>query len=103
MKTILLMNRNFFRSAAFLFLDFVFTIFAFLAQVKAVSVTDTFYGTGAGNNSTTGAYDSAFGWSALQSETSGGYNTAIGAAALFLNTTGIYNTASGYDALFVNT
>jgi hypothetical protein len=76
---------------------------ALLAPVNAVDATDTFYGTGAGNGTTTGAYDSAFGYNALNSITSGYYNTASGAYALYGNTEGSSNTASGAFALWINT
>ena len=35
---------------------------AMLAQVKAVDISDTFYGTGAFNATSTGVHDSAFGY-----------------------------------------
>ena len=76
---------------------------ALLAPVKAVDPTDTFYGTGAGNGTTTGVDDSAFGYNALHNVTTGDNNTASGALALYSNTTGGDNTASGNYALYSNT
>jgi Chaperone of endosialidase len=76
---------------------------ALLAPVKAVDPTDTFYGNGAGNPTTTGTDDSAFGASALHNVTTGNHNTATGSLALFDNTTGTTNTASGWEALQHNT
>lgn len=67
--------------------------------VSAVSATDTFYGTGAGANTTTGGGDSAFGYNALNQNTTGEGNTAVGLIALFANISGIQNTAVGGDAL----
>ena len=69
------------------------------AWVSAVSLTDTFYGTGAGANTTTGGADSAFGYNALNQNTTGEGNTAVGLSALFANISGIQNTAVGGDAL----
>src|SRR5947207_5139401 len=65
----------------------------------AASLTDTFYGTGAGANTTTGGADSAFGYNALNQNTTGEGNTAVGLSALFANISGIQNTAVGGDAL----
>jgi uncharacterized coiled-coil protein SlyX len=70
-----------------------------VAWVSAASVTDTFYGTGAGANTTTGSADSAFGYNALNQNTTGEGNTAVGLIALFANISGIQNTAVGGDAL----
>jgi hypothetical protein len=70
---------------------------------KAVDSSDTFYGTGAGNGTTTGVNDSAFGYLALLSVTTGNANTAGGAYALSSNTTGSLNTANGFAALYSNT
>jgi hypothetical protein len=70
-----------------------------VAWVSAASATDTFYGTGAGANTTTGGADSAFGYNALNQNTTGEGNTAIGLIALFANISGIQNTAVGGDAL----
>jgi hypothetical protein len=70
-----------------------------VAWVGAVSATDTFYGTGAGANTTTGSADSAFGYNALNQNTTGEGNTAVGLIALFSNISGIQNTAVGGDAL----
>ena len=71
--------------------------------VQAADPTDTFYGTGALANVTTGTGDSAFGYNALNQDTIGNANTAIGSLALFSNTTGSVNTANGFQALFSNT
>ena len=70
-----------------------------VAWVSAASLTDTFYGTGAGVNTTTGGADSAFGYNALNQNTTGEGNTAVGLIALFANISGIQNTAVGGDAL----
>ena len=70
-----------------------------VAWVSAASITDTFYGTGAGANTTTGSADSAFGYNALNQNTTGEGNTAVGLSALFANISGIQNTAVGGDAL----
>ena len=70
-----------------------------VARVSAASLTDTFYGTGAGANTTTGGADSAFGYNALNQNTTGEGNTAVGLSALFANISGIQNTAVGGDAL----
>jgi hypothetical protein len=66
---------------------------------SGASITDTFYGTGAGANTTTGGADSAFGYNALNQNTSGEGNTAVGLIALLANISGIQNTAVGGDAL----
>ena len=71
--------------------------------VSAASATDTFYGTGAGANTTTGSADSAFGYNALNQNTTGEGNTAVGLIALFANISGIQNTAVGGDALQTST
>ena len=97
------MNKKFLRGAVLFVNAFVLSNLAFLAQVKAVDFSDTFYGTGAGNNTTTGISDSAFGYSALNHVDTGSSNTAIGSVALFSNTTGDNNTASGFYALYSNT
>jgi hypothetical protein len=61
---------------------------ALLAPVNAVDPSNAFTteGKGAGNEATTGLYDSAFGSYALHNVTSGYGNTASGAYALFANT-----------------
>ena len=76
---------------------------ALFGQVRAVSLSDTFYGLSAGNNTTTGVSDSAFGFRALFNVTTGSDNTATGAGALESNTTGASNTANGAVALNSNT
>jgi len=63
---------------------------------------NTFYGDGAGAN-TTGSDNSGFGDSALSSNTTGSDNTAAGFEALYGNTTGGNNTAVGNSALQNNT
>jgi len=73
-----------------------------LTPVKAVDVTDTFYGNEAGNNTTTGLWNSAFGFEALFSNTTGHASTATGYLALY-NNNGQSNTASGFEALYNNT
>ena len=71
--------------------------------VQGADPSDTFYGTGALANVTSGFFDSAFGYYALYNNTDGSYNTTNGAYALYSNTTGNYNTANGAIALFYNT
>jgi trimeric autotransporter adhesin len=56
----------------------------------------------AGNQSTTGQYNTGTGYQALFSNTTGSANTATGEAALFYNTTGVHNTAMGSGALLSN-
>jgi len=90
------------KTTPLLFVALALINFGLLTPVKAVDQGDTFYGNGAGDNTTTGVGDSAFGYEALFRNTSGGYNTAIGAGAL-LNNTGSYNTANGEEALVSNT
>ena len=70
--------------------------------VKAVDPTDTFYGMGAGNGTTTGVQDSGFGSDALNHLTTGSFNTASGVNALLFNASGSGNTAIGQTALFNN-
>ena len=72
------------------------------ASVQGADPSDTFYGTGALANVTTGFEDSAFGYDALNQNTTGSRNTATGAVALYSNITGNSNTASGDAALFSN-
>jgi hypothetical protein len=76
---------------------------ALVMPVRAVDPSNTFYGTGAGNVTTTGTDDSGFGLNALRNVTSGSTNTATGSSALFSNTTGDRNTANGHGALYSNT
>ena len=82
---------------------FALSNLALLAQVKAVDISDTFYGTGAFNATSTGIGDSAFGYFALHNDTTGVNNTASGSSALFSNTIGGNNTANGSFALEFNT
>ena len=95
------MNNKFLPGAILFIIAFVLSNLVSLAQVKAE--TNTFYGDGAGSNTTTGQFDSAFGFDALLTNTGGSFNTASGAQALQENTTGAYNTASGAQALHSNT
>ena len=97
------MNKKFLPGAVLFIITFVLGSLAGRTEIYAVDPTDTFYGTGAGNNSTTGIYDSAFGYSVLTFNTTGSSNTAIGTSALYNNTTGSSNTASGVSALHSNT
>src|SRR6476661_3425973 len=94
------MNKKFLPGAVLFLIAFVLSNLASLAQVKA---QNTFYGDGAGYNTTTGTNDSAFGVEALYCNTIGNNNTASGSAALYDNMTGSENTASGAAALFSNT
>jgi len=64
---------------------------------------NTFIGTQAGLNNTTGNYNTALGTFALYRNTTGYYNTAVGMEALYSNTTGHSNTAVGPEALYSNT
>ncbi len=73
------------------------------ASVQGADPSDTFYGTGALANVTTGTNDSAFGYFALNQNTSGSDNTASGAYALYYNESGNDNAASGNYALYNNT
>ncbi len=61
------------------------------------------FGSGAGNGTLTGSYNTGNGNSALQQLTSADYNAANGAFALQDDTTGLYNTANGAFALQSNT
>jgi hypothetical protein len=97
------MNRKFLRGAGLFVIALGLSNLAFLAQVKAVDPSDTFYGLQAGNGGTTGIEDSAFGHAALYSVTTGSFNTASGSGALEYNTDGAANTASGTLALNNNT
>ncbi len=63
----------------------------------------TFFGYGAGKNTTTGARNVAIGHGSLYANTIGSENTANGYYALRSNTTGYFNTANGYNALHSNT
>ena len=109
------MNKKFLPGAVLFIIAFVLSNLAFLAQVKAERYT--FYGEGAGHNTTTGDGNSGFGGPRFIDNTTGGGNTAMrcmvrscttppaaatrpAAFALYANTTGDNNTASGYHALF---
>ena len=83
------------------------------------TAANTFAGTSAGGNTTTGNFNTAVGSEALFANTTGNFNTAVGRealrnatassntavgqAALQANTTGSGNTAVGRDALHDNT
>ena len=69
-----------------------------LSLARGATAQNTFLGTGALQNNTTGLFDTAIGFDALFSNTSGGYNTASGYHALYANTIGGYNTAIGFGA-----
>src|SRR5262249_19586304 len=96
------MNNKFLPSAVLFITAFVLSNLASLAQVKAQ--VNTFYGDGAGENTTTDD-NAAFGYQALHFNTTGGHNTATGAYALFGDTpgTGSDNTATGGYTLYFNT
>jgi hypothetical protein len=64
---------------------------------------NTFFGSGAFLNNTTGKDNTAIGDETLRFNTTGLYNTAIGFNALYSNTIGTTNAASGYRALYANT
>src|ERR1041385_8759858 len=91
------MNNKFLPGAALFIIAFVLSNLACPTQIKAQG--NTFYGDGAGQNTTPGLADSAFGFSAFYANTTGNFNTATGAYALASNTTGGNNTATGYNAL----
>ena len=74
----------------------------FLHACCAASQSNTFVGSGAGNFTTTGAYNTASGYNALASNSTGSQNTASGFYALNLNSGGFDNTANGYNALRFN-
>jgi hypothetical protein len=74
-----------------------------LSLAGVATAQNTFFGTGALQNNTTGLSDTAFGFDALFSNTTGSNNTANGASTLFSNTTGSGNTANGASTLFSNT
>jgi hypothetical protein len=65
--------------------------------------TKTFFGYGAGRNTSTGIHNVAAGFKTLNLNTTGSFNTAIGSQALFSNTTGFNNTANGFFSLYSNT
>jgi hypothetical protein len=71
--------------------------FGLLTPVKAQQA-DTFYGAGAGENTTMGSSDAAFGFAALNVNVSGNHVTAIGAWSMEF-ATGNYNTAIGNQSL----
>src|SRR5262249_49103718 len=100
-KTNQLMNKKFLPGAVLFIIAFVLSNLTSLARVKAQN--NTFYGDGAGINTTTGTFDSAFGYAALYYNTSGSQNTAIGWSALHDSTTSDQNTAIGSQVLEYNT
>ncbi len=67
------------------------------------SSDNTFIGTNAGSDNTTGTHNTANGVSALGNNTVGNHNTANGTFTLVLNTDGDNNSANGFQALFFNT
>src|SRR5215831_1679773 len=91
------------KTTPLVFISLALINFGLLTPVKAVDPTDIFYGTGAGNNTTTANHLTAFGFEALSMVTSGFDNTADGYAALAHNDTGFANTAIGNAALANNT
>lgn len=64
---------------------------------------NTFCGENSGNNTMTGAYNSAFGSFTLNANTSGAQNAALTDYALINNTTGSFNLAAGSAAGVQNT
>jgi trimeric autotransporter adhesin len=74
-----------------------------LPLINAFGPQNFFAGPDAGNQTMSGARNTANGYVALLSNTSGYDNTANGAYALLLNTSGFDNTASGSQALYYNT
>jgi hypothetical protein len=78
-------------------------LIVWLSLAGVATAQNTFFGTGALQNNTTGLSDTAFGFDALFSNTIGSNNTANGANTLFSNTTGNGNTANGASTLFSNT
>ena len=67
-------------------------------------VVNTFYGTGAGYNTTgDNDYDTFIGANAGHSNTTGSNNTFLGLVAGYNNTTGSVNTFVGYNAGYLNT
>jgi len=95
---------------AFLLLPLALACFALGPQARAtcqkgcdVVSFNTFLGSDALVNNTTGTDNTAIGSGALTSNTTGFDNTATGAAALSYNTAGYGNTATGAFALFLNT
>src|SRR5450432_3911203 len=65
--------------------------------------SDTFLGTDALANNSSGSENTSVGSDALLDNTSGIGNTAVGVSTLLSNTSGNDNTASGVFALFSNT
>jgi Chaperone of endosialidase len=95
---------------AFLLIPLTLAYFALSPQARGLcqefcndNLANTFLGTSAGANNTTGNNNTAVGFFALNSNTTGYDNTANGAFALEFNTTGFSNTANGDTALLNNT
>lgn len=81
-----------------IFLTIAALLTASLGQSRLAAADNTFYGTDAGLQTTTGTLDSGFGVDALSTNTSGSGNTAIGAGTLEFSN-GDWNTATGAFAL----
>jgi len=64
---------------------------------------NTFIGAGAGNSNTTGISNTFLGYAAGYSDTTGNYNIFLGHSAGYSNTTGYANTFLGYAAGYSNT
>ncbi len=64
---------------------------------------DTFMGGNAGHLNTTGSFNTFMGHFAGSSNTTGNYNTFMGPAAGYFNTTGYANTFMGYSTGYFNT
>ena len=95
---------------AFLLIPLALTCFGLSPQARALcqefcndSLANTFLGTSAGANNTTGNNNTAVGFFALNFNTTGYNNTANGFYALVDNATGSSNTANGVQALSSNT
>jgi endosialidase-like protein len=95
---------------AFFLFPFVLACFALTPQVRALcqefcndTLANTFLGTSAGVNNTTGNNNTAVGFFALNFNSTGYNNTANGFYALVDNATGFSNTANGVQALSSNT
>ncbi len=95
---------------AFLLIPLALTCFGLSPQARALcqefcndSLANTFLGTSAGANNTTGNNNTAVGFFALNFNSTGNDNTANGVQALASNSTGNDNTANGVQALSSNT
>ena len=94
---------------AFLLIPLALTCFGLSPQARALcqefcndSLANTFLGTSAGANNTTGNNNTAVGFFALNFNSTGYNNTANGFYALVDNATGSGNTANGVQALALN-